>query len=497
MSSTQRKLITVLSFSQIARMCGGVLHGTVPDESKGLVTGVSSDTRSIAEGDLFVALVGERFDAHDFLEGAADAGASLALVSKLPDDRTLERLPCVLVEDTLAALQWLARDLFERVIRFHRGVETIALTGSNGKTTTKEILRALWASEGSTYATRGNLNNHIGVPLTLCNMPVDFDTIIVEMGANRQGDIAELIRFAPSGRRVVTSIGSAHIEGFGGLDGVRRGKGEIFRSPSAGNLAVVPHHERDALIPENYPGRVWTFGPKGSGATLEFAVDGVTVDGMKVWLRAHEEELTLTLPLMGEHNASNLAAALATLWDAKISKAKTKKAKREAAKLDAAKLDEALSKLEVPGGRWRKVQVGELLFLDDAYNANPSSVMASFEAFVQWQAALEESHGGPRVAVIGEMLELGEGAKNFHQEIARSIAREESLHLLVCVGAYADAMAAAVSERSGLEVVAAKDVASAASALEERATRGVVFLKASRGARLERVIDIIQDGCPG
>ncbi|MEC9441162.1 MAG: UDP-N-acetylmuramoyl-tripeptide--D-alanyl-D-alanine ligase [Myxococcota bacterium] len=490
MSETQARLISTFSRAQLARMCGGVLHGSADADAKGVVTGLGSDSRSVGAGDFFVALVGERFDAHDFLGSVADRGAALALVSTLPEPEVLERLPCVLVEDTLVAMQWLARELFEQVLRFHRDVETIALTGSNGKTTTKEILRALWASRGSTYATHGNLNNHIGVPLTLCNLPLSFDSIIVEMGANHVGDIAELIRLAPASRRVITSIGSAHIEGFGGLDGIRRGKGEIFNSPSNGTLAVVPHHERDALIPENFPGRVWTFGPRGSGATLEFSVEGTGVDGMKVWLAARGQELTLTLPLLGAHNASNLAAALATVWDATLER-------DPKATLDAATLDEALGKLEVPGGRWRKVQVGDLLFLDDAYNANPSSVMASFDAFVQWQAALEESHGGPRVAIIGEMLELGEGAKNFHQEIARSIAKEESLHLLVCVGTYADAMAAAVSERSGLEVVAAKDVASAASALEERTTRGVVFLKASRGARLERVIDIIQDGCPG
>ena len=488
-----RRLISSFTLAQITSMCGASasLHGS-DGQDKGVVTGLGSDSRSISDGDLFVALVGERFDGHDFLEAVAEQGASAALVSTLPDEEVLAKLPCILVEDTLVGLQWLARDLFDH-LRFCGHPRSIALTGSNGKTTTKEILRALWSAVGTTYATHGNLNNHIGVPLTVCNMPQNFETIVVEMGANHVGDIAELIRMAPSDHRIITSIGNAHIEGFGGLDGVRRGKREILSLSTDGTLAVVPHHERDALVTSDFYGRVWTFGPKGSGATLEYDVEAVDTDGMSVWFETGKQEFSLKLPLLGEHNASNLAAALATVLDTQ--EQRKKKGKEDAVTaLDVAALNAALATLSVPGGRWRKIEVGDWLFLDDAYNANPSSVLASFQAFVQWQRSLDVE--GPRVAVIGEMLELGEDAKNFHQAIARSIAKEESLHLLVCVGAYAAAMVDAIEGQDGLNVIAAKDVAQAASALEEHAGRGVVFLKASRGARLERVIDIIQDGCP-
>ena len=440
---------------------------------------LTTDSREVQPGSLFVALKGERFDAHAFIEQVARAGACAAMVSRLPSPDEAWPLPLILVPDTLTGLQQLAGALFERVSLLEPA--SLALTGSNGKTTTKELLRAIWSTQCTgVHATAGNFNNHIGVPLTLCAMPAAPQALIIEMGANKRGDISELIHIAPAQRRLITSIGQAHLDGFGSMDGIRAGKAEIFEDATPHTLAVVPVHERKNLIPHGFPGRVLTFGPHESEADVRYRVLKESPTLTRTELTWGAERVELCSPLPGEHNASNLAAALATLWEL---------ARARGTLLSQEELNVALAALRVPGGRWKQVELGPWLFLDDAYNANPSSVLASFEAFVRWQGALER--GGARVAVIGEMLELGEGAKNWHEHVARSIAREETLHCLICVGELAPEMARAAASVSRVSVLAARDVAHAAELVLEQGEGGVVFLKASRGARLERVIDII------
>lgn len=464
-------LIQEFPVEQLAGAIGATWHGA-PDVR---VSAVIHDSRAVTSGCLFVAIVGERFDGHAFAEGAIEAGAHAALVSALPENAG----PWLEVEDTLAALQRLGRWVWDQA--HARGVKTIALTGSNGKTTTKELLRALWQTYGATYATHGNYNNHIGVPLTLGNMPAELDTLIVEMGANAPGDIGQLIRLAPGDVRIITSIGHAHIEGFGGLDGVRRTKREIFDGAGPETLALVPHHERDALILERFPGRVWTFGPEAEAdVRFELVAQGDVEAGTCVEVTRGDERLRVYSPLHGVHNASNLAIAVATLLDGDEPR-------------NEMVLTASLEALHLPQGRWRHVERAGHTFLDDAYNANPSSVLASFEAFMSWQRGL--GTGRPSVAVIGEMLELGEDAKNWHASVARSIAKEEDLTTFIAVGLYAQQMADAARgvRAEGLEVVAAASVEEAARALDARAP-SMVFLKASRGARLERVIDLVQDG---
>jgi UDP-N-acetylmuramoyl-tripeptide--D-alanyl-D-alanine ligase len=447
------------TLADIADAVGGEVVG----EAHG-VCGVSTDTRTIAAGELFVALSGENFDGHDYVEVAARAGAGAALVSR----RVETSLPCIVVEDTLDALQRLGAALFDEARR--DGAFSIALTGSNGKTTTKELLVAVWSTISTVHANVGNLNNHIGVPLTLCAIPQEAQTIVVEMGANQFGDISELIALAPADVRIITSIGHAHIEGFGSIEGVRRAKSEIFEQSTPQTLAVVPHTERGRLNLGSFRGTVDTVGPAKSGADIE-----VEPSSPDVVVRGRGLEYHLRLPLPGAHNAHNLATALGTMLVADR-------------RPDRDRLDVALRELVLPGGRWRTVERGDWTFLDDAYNANPSSVRASWDGFVEMRERSGEVASSDVVGVFGEMLELGDDAEALHADTARWIAQRGGADVLAFVGAFAGAMAAAAGDVGETTALAFEDPDRVAAWLAGH-TPGTVFLKASRGQRLERIIE--------
>jgi UDP-N-acetylmuramoyl-tripeptide--D-alanyl-D-alanine ligase len=461
------KRIETWSLPQIAEAMGG--RYAAGSEERG-VKGVSTDTRRIFEGALFVALVGENFDGHRFIVDAARAGAAAAVVSTEVD--APEGFPLIIVDDTLVALSRLGHALWREAT--DAGLRTVAVTGSNGKTTTKELLAALWATQGRVWATQGNLNNHIGVPLTLADLPLQCDTLIAEMGANTPGDIAHLIAFAPGQLRIVTSIGYAHIEKLGSLDGVRRTKGEIFDGADAGTAAIVPFEERAHLLPGNYPGPVWTVG-REAGARVR--VTEAISDGagrQQVTVEVDSRKWALSLPLPGVHNAVNLATALATLLAAGLDP-------------DETSLDDALDGLTLPQGRWRVVQLGELSIIDDAYNANPSSVRASFEAFV------ELTEPGRKLAVVGELRELGPEAERLHADLAKALATRGGVHGLAFVGPFGRVMAgAAEALDANMEIKAFETTEDVVSWLEEQGAASVL-LKASRGSRLERIITGLEE----
>lgn len=452
------------SLGRVAEAVSGELIGGEPDAG---IARVSTDTRDIDAGALFVALVGERFDAHDFVAQAFESDAAAAI---LHDEQTARDAsgPVILVDDTLVALQRLGRAVWDEATE--AGVRTVALTGSNGKTTVKEMTAAMLLEFGATFATPGNLNNHIGVPLTLCAMPADIDYLVLEMGANAVGDIDELIALAPAQTRMITSIGAAHLEGFGGMDGVRRGKSEIFRLAGPDEIAVVPASERDKLVLDAFEGPVITVG-EGAGADIRLQAFEPRGGRPRASYLVEGAPLTVDLPIPGRHHAHNVGTAIGALLSLG---------------LDATvePIQRALDALELPGGRWREEHVGAITFIDDAYNANPTSTVASFDAFMQ----IEDER--PRVAVIGEMLELGPTAESHHVEVAERIATSDGLAEFVAVGPYAAAMANAAATSVSAHAFDASD--KAGRWLSERASREdglLVFLKGSRGARLEDVIE--------
>ena len=460
-SETETRRVALLagwSVERIAAACRGSVVRRGDTDCWGPLT---TDSRAIERDGIFVALRGERFDGHTFVDAAATAGAGLVIVDD--DSAGAEGLSVIRVADTLGALQSLATAVLHEGRRRRGGLRITGITGSNGKTTTKELLAALLGE--TTLATAGNFNNHIGLPLTAVRLAGGDRTAVLEMGANRVGDIHELVAIGCPDVGVVTSIGAAHLEGFGDLDGVRRAKAGIVAEGV--ETLVIPHAER-AYADWRHDGKSWTFGLErdadlrvvrrapfgpvrlvGSGSFSGFDVE-------------------LEFPLPGLHNATNLAAACLGF----------------AATTGALPTEDALERvagtLELPAGRLRWLEIARRTVIDDAYNANPASMLASLSILQQTVA--------PRVAVLGAMRELGPASDARHREIG--VAAAERADVVVTVGEDARAIAEGASSRLAFD-----SVDEAGRWLVENVSEGAtLLLKASRGSRLERLIPILTDG---
>lgn len=415
--------------------------------------GVSTDSRAVAQGSLFIALKGERFDGHGFLAQAAAQGASAALV-----ERPVEAaLPQLVVADTRAALSRLAT-CWRR-----SGLPLIAVTGSNGKTTTKELLSAILAQDGAVLSTRGNLNNDLGVPLTLLRMEDQHRWAVVEMGANHPGEIAQLTRIATPQVSVITNAASAHLEGFGSLEGVALAKGEIYEGLGEDGTAVI---NADSSFFDLWRGiaggrRVITF-----GFDNEAHISGTPggPDG-ELLIRTPNGSVPVRFALLGRHNAMNALAAAAVAHAVGIG-------------LDAIKagLESARpvhGRLEVKPGR-----EGACL-IDDTYNANPASLRAGLEVLATRQ--------GRRFLALGDMRELGGQGPSLHAEAGR-VARELGVERLFATG---DLSRFSVEEfGEGGEFFESQEQLIAALA-RELGPQVTVLVKGSRTQHMERVIQAL------
>ncbi|MGB1618869.1 MAG: UDP-N-acetylmuramoyl-tripeptide--D-alanyl-D-alanine ligase, partial [Flavobacteriales bacterium] len=376
--------------------------------------GVTTDTRRCGPGKLFFALKGERFDGNAFAVEALAAGCLAAVV----DDPALSGDRLLHVEDVLTALQELAH---RHRKRFPGPV--FGLTGSNGKTTTKELLRAVLSRSFDVYATEGNLNNHIGVPLTLLSMPADVEFALVEMGANHQGEIALLSRIADPTYGMITNVGLAHLEGFGGVDGVKKGKQELYvHLASRGGTALVPADDPDLMAlseleglhrslyrTENHPPLLWRDG-SAPDAPLFWSTDGTRTPGP--W---HAEGKPLPVQLEGPHQVANMAAAIATALQFGVPETD---------------ICEALAAFEPVRQRGETVDTGRNTVIVDCYNANPSSVESTLHAFAA------AGHDAP-LAILGDMMELGAHSAQGHR-LARDVARECGIECWVVGAQFSD-----------------------------------------------------------
>lgn len=413
---------------------------------------VSTDTRTIAPGTIFVALSGERFDAHDFLVDAVRAGASALVVS----DATRVAgtgVPAYVVRDTRAALGALAQ--FRREAW---GKPVIAVGGSNGKTSTKAMLTAMLSGALDVHATVGNLNNEIGVPLTLLSLPDDADVAVVEAGTNSPGEIARLRAIISPDVTVITSIGEEHLEGFGDLAGVLREElaltagVPVVVTPAAHPevAAGVTGHGQHVVSAGLDAGHVqptrWRLEPDGSGV-LTF------------------EDGDLHIPLRGAHNLRNAMLAVTVARGFGVS---------------LEQMQFGLSRMQQPAMRAAVDPLGSALLVNDAYNANPPSMRAALDLL---EAVAQ---GRPLVAVLGTMRELGSGADALHDDIARDAIRRP-LALIVGIGDFAAAFLRVAPDDSRL--VLAADAPLAETELLARLPRAAaILLKGSRGARLERLV---------
>lgn len=414
--------------------------------------GVSTDTRHIQRGDLFVALVGERFDAHDFLAQARDAGAAALVVSDATKAAGLG-LPTYVVPDTLIALGQLAH-----AWRKVWGKTVIAVAGSNGKTSTKELLKAALHRTFVVHATMGNLNNLIGVPLTLLSIPSDSEIAVVELGTNQPGEVATLRAMAAPDVAVLTSIGEEHLEGLGDLAGVLREETDVFQGTT---LAVVPiAHPEVEPIAAARARAVITAGLANAAVVPD--AWGLDAEG-RPWLDV--EGTRCTLPVRGAHQAANAMLAIATA---------------RACGVPMADIAAGLADMPVPSMRGVWETLGQATLINDAYNANPASMRAALALLA------DVGQGRQRVAILGSMRELGAHAVAQHEAIARA-ALASPADLIVGVGDFAAAFAAVAPPQE--RIVTAVDLESLWPLVAPRLSPdAVILLKASRGMRLERLV---------
>ena len=406
-------------------------------------TGVTTDSRAISEGALFFALRGASFDGNRFAIDALRKGASVAVI----DDATvrenapeelIERL--FVVEDTLRALQDLAREHREAL-----GIPILSVAGSNGKTTTKELVSRVLAEKYEVYATRGNLNNHIGVPLTLLAMDHTTEFGVVEMGASACGEIALLASIAQPNYGILTNIGRSHLEGFGGVEGIRRGKGELFDFLNAtGGRAFVPADDN---------------------VLSEMAAER---ENMAVEYFAFATSNGVEHQLEGDYNLKNIAAAMSIgrYFD-----------------VDENRIRHAIATYTPTNNRSQRTVTDRNTLIVDCYNANPSSMRASLESFLSERSEL------PRVCILGDMLELGEWSAEEHRSIVELIAAADFERIWL-VGKFFTEAAATIANNPRVSCFASRE--QVAERLETDPIEGaLVLVKGSHSIGLEKLIPLL------
>jgi UDP-N-acetylmuramoyl-tripeptide--D-alanyl-D-alanine ligase len=442
------------SLEQAAQWTGGIQTGSGP------VQRVVINSREVRGGDLFVALRGERFDGHDFMAGVAASGAAAALVERGCGARPAG-FSVVEVADTLVGLQRLAGE-YRRLLP----TRVVGVTGSSGKTSTKDFAFAVLSQAFRGWCTQGNLNNHIGVPLTLLNGSCLDEIAVVEMGMNHAGEIAPLAALAQPEVAIITNVGVAHIEFLGSREAIAREKGALAAAVGAkGTVVLSAEDVFTPMISDMTSAQILT---AGIGCGEVQAVDILPVEGGSRFGIVYEgERAEVELCVRGLHMVRNAALALAAAL---------------ALNVPLTLAAEGLRGMTLTKGRMENRSVRGVQFLDDTYNANPDSMRAALATLAQWPSA------GKRIAVLGRMGELGTYAEEGHREVGRAAA--SGIDRLLTVGAEADWISQEAA-RHGLEDVAHfGDHAGAVAALRNAWTPGdVVLVKGSRSARMERVIE--------
>jgi len=437
-----------MTLAAAARVLNGTHHG--PDRT---FTGVSTDTRTLARDELFVALTGPNFDGHAFLDVAARRGAAGAIVAR-PDHAPL---PTVHVQDTRLALGQLAAHW-----RRQFDIPVIAVTGSNGKTTVKNMIAAILNERGPTLATQGNLNNEIGVPLTLLRLKPGDRFAVIEMGMNHAGEIDTLTHLARPTVALVNNAAAAHLAGLGTVEAVARAKGEIYAGLDANGVAIVNADDEFADLWRHLaaPHRLVTFGlDRPADVTADYTLDA---EGSTIRLTTPQGGITMRLSLLGRHNVLNALAAGSAA---------------QAAGASLADIRAGLEKLKAVSGRLEvKRGLNGARVLDDTYNANPGSLTAGIEVL--------RTASGERLLVLGDMGELGLTAEDIHRRVGE-LARRVGIKRLYAVGELSRAAVEAFGE-------GAKHFASQ-EALVKDLRRDLhadttVLVKGSRLMKMERVV---------
>ena len=452
------------TLEEVARFSGGRL---VQGDPALPVDRLHTDTRTIARGDCFVALRGDHFDGHTFVREVKKGGAVAALVSnslsEVPHD-----LGLVEVEDTLEGLQ-----RFAATYRRMLSVRTIGVTGSSGKTSTKELIAAVLRTRFKTKATEGNLNNHIGVPLTLLKLDEDDEFGVVEMGMNRPGEIAVLAQLAAPEIGVITSIGPAHIEFFANQRAIAEEKAELIAALPAHGVAIL---NNDDAMSRDIAHRascrvVWV----GGGPASTWRAQQITVaeGGIRFELHHQGRHASVHLPVLNRIMVGNALLAAAVGGECGLT---------------LEEIAQGISGVELPGARMQIVRWQSASIINDSYNANPASMKAALIALHEFPGAAR------RVAVLGSMGELGREALSLHREVGKFTAREQ-VDFLIAVGPNAEAYLEGAREGGLAASVTAFDATEAADALRSYLRPGdAALIKGSHFMGLDRVVEILTGG---
>jgi UDP-N-acetylmuramoyl-tripeptide--D-alanyl-D-alanine ligase len=461
-----------LTLAEAAIGAGALLEAPASVANPGALTvsGYSIDSRTVQPGELFFAVRGERHDGHEFVTSALERGAVAAVVSRvqvarLPD--AVLAVPLLIAEDPLIALQALASH-----VRRQWGRRVVAITGSAGKTTTKEAVAAALGAKFRVLKSQGNLNNGFGLPLQLLRLQPEHEYAVVEMGMNHAGEIAVLARIASPDWGVVTNVGTAHIENFiDGQAGIARAKFELVEALPQNGVAFL--NCDDAYVSQfgrDFMGQVVYFGA-GPCADPQFLDASEDLAGLHIKFRAGKRTGDFTLQLLGAHNASNALAGLAVALEAGVD------------------LDEAVAALEsLTAGdkRGQMIEFDGVTILNDSYNSNPEALRSMIQTLAARPA-------GRRILVAGEMLELGEHGPGLHAACGQAAA-EAGLDLVAGVQGNAGFLAAAACT-GGVASLFLPDADAAGRWLKQTMQPGdVVLVKGSRGVHLERAIEAVTSG---
>ena len=417
-------------------------------------TGINTDSRTIKKGEIFFALWGESYNGNKYAADALEKGASYAVI----DDPLLETENTILVDDTLFELQALASH-HRKVLN----VPVLAITGTNGKTTTKELIASILSKTKRVHYTKGNLNNHIGVPLTILSAPDDTEMMVIEMGASHIGEIRSLCLIAKPDFGIITNIGTAHIEGFGSYDGVVKAKTELYEHLRKVN-GVALYNDKDPLLSEKIYRMVNRAVPFSDPTGIELQLE-ITESDLLLRLRAvyQNKSFEIYTNLFGNYNYENVKGAIATglFFDVPMDE-----------------IVAAIGEYHPENNRSQVITTGKNTLICDSYNANPSSMLTAIQSF-------SEISSEQKVIILGDMLELGEKAESEHIRILQEL-KSIKPDLVYLVGP----VFKKISGEYGYQSF--PDTGKLSDYLKKKALKGfTIFIKGSRGIALEKVYDLL------
>jgi len=440
------------NLSSVARVLDSTLIG---DDD--VFIGVSTDTRTLKSGELFLALVGPNFDGHEHLQEASDKGAVAAVVSQEFGDLSLTQIK---VEDTRLALANMAK-----ARRNAFGGQVIGLTGSNGKTTVKELIAATLKRRGKVLATQGNFNNDIGLPLTLLNIENDEAFAVIEMGANHHGEIEFLSSIARPDVALITNAGAAHLEGFGSVEGVAKAKGEIFSGLAHDGVAIINADDEYSdywqKVAKDFQQIRFAIDAEG----VEIKANDVRIDANHTVfdLQTPKDSISICLSIGGKHNVLNALAATAVAYTQGVELQEIKRA-LELFKPVKGRLD------------FRK-SLRKAIVIDDTYNANFDSTLAAIDVLADQQ--------GKKILIVGDMLESGDSAVELHEDIGR-IAKEKGIDELLAFGELSQSAVKMFGDKGQYFLEKQQLIDYAEKQLHENVS---ILVKGSRGMRMEEVVN--------